>query len=99
MSWEWTDLIGVALAAVGAGLAAYWRREFQRIRRMQFVTAVRLDESRSALKQVVHDLARMSKQLEMSREKANELHELAAAYVIAHQLDELRDNPAPHPTR
>lgn len=40
-----------------------------------------------------------SRKLGLTNERAEELNELAAAYVIISQLDDLRDDPAPHTVR
>ena len=95
----WLEIVLAALAGLNAGAAIYWRIVARRARRRQFSTAVKLHESRKALMRVVRDLVGASKRLDITTERADELNELAAAYVIISQLDELREDPAPHTVR
>lgn len=95
----WLEIVLAALAGLNAGAAIYWRIVARRARRRQFSTAVKLHESRKALTRVIRDLMGANKKLDITTERADELNELAAAYVIISQLDELREDPAPHTVR
>lgn len=99
MTWEWAELLAYGVAGASIGAAARWRSIARRARRRQFETAIRLDEVRRAQARMVRDLISANKRLDQANVRAEELNELAAAYVIVSQLDELRDDPAPHTLR
>lgn len=99
MTWGWFEIALSAVAGFSTGAALHWWNIARRARRRQFVTAVRLNEARRALARVVRELMDTSRKLGLTNERAEELNELAAAYVIISQLDDLRDDPAPHTVR